>query len=117
VPLKACPPPTFRSFLRPWWLHAHLCFKNCTNRPWAVVRKRAWKSNFVATPWRIDFLWFNAQYHRCSITTKSSQAKNLPNTEKMGEQWLSSIKLYYSKKMWNFVFNYNKILKAYKNCI
>ena len=24
--------------------------------------------------------------HRCSITTKSSQAKNLPNTEKMGDQ-------------------------------
>jgi hypothetical protein len=55
-------------------------------RPWAVVRKSAWKSNFVATPRGIDFLWFNAQYHRCSITTKSSQAKNLPNTEKMGDQ-------------------------------
>jgi hypothetical protein len=42
----------------------------------------------------------------------------LPNTEKMGDQWLSSIKLYYSKKMWNFVFNYNKNdlhhQKAYK---
>jgi hypothetical protein len=37
----------------------------------------------------------------------------------MGDQWLSSIKLYYSKKMWNFVFNYNKNdlrqQKAYKN--
>jgi hypothetical protein len=53
------------------------------SRPWAVVRKSAWKSNFVATPWGIDFLWF--KYHRCSITTKSSQAKNLPNTEKMGD--------------------------------
>jgi hypothetical protein len=41
---------------------------------------------FVATPWGIDFLWFNAQYLRCSITTNSSQAKNLPNTEKMGDQ-------------------------------
>jgi hypothetical protein len=49
------------------------------------VRKSAWKSDFLATPWGIDFLWFNAQYHRCSITTKSSQAKNLPNTEKMGD--------------------------------
>jgi hypothetical protein len=49
------------------------------------VPKSAWKSNFVATPRGIDFMWFNAQYHRCSITTKSSQAKNLPNTEKMGE--------------------------------
>jgi hypothetical protein len=55
-------------------------------RPLAVVRKSAWKSNFVATPWGIDFLWFNAQYHRFSITTKSFQAKNLPNTEKMGDQ-------------------------------
>jgi hypothetical protein len=56
-----------------------------TSRPWVVVRKSAWKSNFVATPWGIDFLWFNAQYHRCPITTKSSQVKNLPNTEKMGD--------------------------------
>jgi hypothetical protein len=56
------------------------------------------KSNFVAPSWGIDF----------SITTKSSQAKNLPNTEKMSDQRLSSIKLYYSDKMWKFVFNYNK---------
>jgi hypothetical protein len=74
--------------------------------------------HFVATPWGIDFLWFNAYYHGYSTTTKSSQAKNLPNTEKMGDQWLSPIKLYYSKKMWNFVFNYNKNdlhhQKAYK---
>jgi hypothetical protein len=38
----------------------------------------------------------------------------LPNTEK-----LYLLKLYYSKKMWNFVFNYNKNdlyhQKAYKN--
>jgi hypothetical protein len=37
----------------------------------------------------------------------------------MSDQWLSSIKLHYSKKMWNFVFNYNKNdthhQKAYKN--
>jgi hypothetical protein len=36
----------------------------------------------------------------------------------MGDQWLSPMKLYYSKKMWNFVFNYNKndlhYQKAYK---
>jgi hypothetical protein len=41
---------------------------------------------FVTTPWGIDFLWFNAQYHCWSITTKSSQAKNLQNTEKIGDQ-------------------------------
>jgi hypothetical protein len=56
--------------------------------------------------------------HRCSIAKKSSQAKNVSNTEKMGDQWLKC-KLYYNKKMWNFVFNYNKndlhYPKAYKN--
>jgi hypothetical protein len=60
------------------------------------------KSNFVAPSWGIDFLWFNAYYHGCSITTKSFQAKNLPNTEKR-----------------KFVFNCNKNdldhQKAYQN--
>jgi hypothetical protein len=58
--------------------------------------------------------WIDAQ-----LPNKSSQAKNVPNTGKMGDQWLSSIKLYYSKKMWNVVFNYNKNdlhhQKAFKN--
>ena len=39
---------------------------------------------------------------------KSSQAKNLPDTEKTGDLWLSSIKLYYSEKIRNFEFNNNK---------
>ena len=34
--------------------------------------------------------------------------KNLPDTEKTGDLWLSSIKLYYSKKIRNFEFNNNK---------
>jgi hypothetical protein len=77
------------------------------------------KINFVAPSWGIDFLWFNAYYHRCSITTKSFQAKNLANTEKMSDQRFSFNKLYYSKKMWKFVFNCNKNdldhQKAYQN--
>ena len=48
--------------------------------------KKCLEKQFCGNPWGIDFLWFNAQYHRCPITTKSSQAKNLPNTEKMGDQ-------------------------------
>ena len=39
---------------------------------------------------------------------KSSQAKNLPDTEKTGDFLLSSIKLYYSKKIRNFEFNNNE---------
>ena len=39
---------------------------------------------------------------------KSSQAKNLPDTEKMDNLWLSSIKLYYSEKIRNFEFNNDK---------
>jgi hypothetical protein len=54
-------------------------------------------------------------FYRSRFTTKSSQAKNVPNIQKMSDQWLSPIKLYYSKKMWNSVFNYNKHhQKAYK---
>jgi hypothetical protein len=67
---------------------------------WAVVRKSAWKSNFVATPWGIDFLCFSAQYHRCSITTKSFQAKNLPNTEKMGDQWFPLLNCIQLQQKW-----------------
>ena len=42
------------------------------------------------------------------LLPKSSQAKNLPDTEKSGDFWLSSIKLYYSKKIRNFELNNNK---------
>jgi hypothetical protein len=42
------------------------------------------------------------------LPKKVPKQKNLLNTEKMGDQWLSSIKFYYSKKMWNFMWNYNK---------
>jgi hypothetical protein len=40
-----------------------------------------------------------------SANTKNSET---PVIEYHKLKWLSSIKLYYSKKMWNFVFNYNK---------
>ena len=46
--------------------------------------------------------------YRYIATKKSSQAKKLPDTEKTGDLWLSSIKLYYSEKIRNFEFNNNK---------
>jgi hypothetical protein len=49
---------------------------------WAVVGKSAWKSNFVATPWGIDFLWFNAQYHRCPIPQKVPKQKTCQTLRK-----------------------------------
>ena len=63
----------------------------------------------MAPIWKTLGLWFIWKIHIKYIATiKSSQAKNLPDTEKTGDLWLSSIKLYYSEKIRNFEFIKNK---------
>ena len=53
-------------------------------------------------------LWFIWKTYRFIATKKSSQAKNLPDTEQTGEFWFFSIKLYYNRKIRNFEVNNNK---------
>jgi hypothetical protein len=50
----------------------------------------------MAPMWEVLGLWFIWKAYTRYITTKKSslEAKTLPNTEEMGDQWLSSIKLY-----------------------
>jgi hypothetical protein len=53
-----------------------------------------------------------------ALPQKVPKQKSCQTPWKMGDQWLSFIKLYYSKKIWNFVFDYNtndlRQQKAYK---
>jgi hypothetical protein len=60
---------------------------------------------------RTWFVVYSERHIGTLLPIKVPKQKNLPNTEKMSDQWLSSIKLYCSKKMGNFVFNYNKNCK------
>ena len=56
---------------------------------------------FRGNPRGIDFFCRIVFYNRCLVTKKSSQEKRLPVREKTDDQWLPSIKLYYSKKNMN----------------
>jgi hypothetical protein len=84
----------------------HHLFGFISNRPWALAKIISLRGNHV----EVLGLWFiwKAYMYRYITTKKSSQAKNLPNTEKMGDQWLSSIKLYYSKK-WEVFYSPNSL--------